>query len=157
MEQEHSRALKLERDRRAGKAYRLRQLARDPAAYKAKRAAANKRWREKHNIAERERHRDVPIERKLLYQAKHRARKDGVPFALALSDIVIPTHCPVLGIPLSCGNGTATYGSPTLDRFHPALGYVPGNVTVISFRANTLKNDASLAEMELIVRWMRSR
>lgn len=37
--------------------------------------------------------------------------------------------------------------SPSLDKFKPALGYMPGNIAVISFRANQLKGDATLEEL----------
>lgn len=40
--------------------------------------------------------------------------------------------------------------SPTLDKIIPALGYVPGNVWVISHRANTIKSDASLEELKTL-------
>jgi len=56
-----------------------------------------------------------------------------------------------LGIPLKIGNGKRTDGSATLDRVLPDLGYVPGNVIVISFRANRIKNDATLDELRLLV------
>jgi hypothetical protein len=37
----------------------------------------------------------------------------------------------------------------------PSLGYVRGNVEVISWRANSLKRDGTLDEMEKLVMWMR--
>ena len=37
----------------------------------------------------------------------------------------------------------------------PELGYVPGNVRVISFRANTIKNNASMREIEQLLEWLR--
>jgi len=49
----------------------------------------------------------------------------------------------------------ASYQSPTLDRLVAAMGYVPGNVTVISFRANTIKNNACVGEMESVVAYYR--
>lgn len=41
----------------------------------------------------------------MLYHAKQRAIKAGVPFTITKEDIVIPTHCPVLGVELK-HNGT---------------------------------------------------
>jgi hypothetical protein len=35
--------------------------------------------------------------------------------------------------------------------YHAALGYVPGNVMVVSWRANTLKGNATLAELQTLV------
>lgn len=40
--------------------------------------------------------------------------------------------------------------SPTLDKIEPALGYVPGNIIVISGRANRLKADATIDELRAI-------
>lgn len=36
-----------------------------------------------------------------------------------------------------------------------AEGYVPGNVEVISFRANRIKNNGTADEHERIAQWMR--
>lgn len=79
--------------------------------------------------------------------ARGRASKQGVPFDLSYEDIVVPTHCPILGIPLVKHTGKHRHDSPTLDKIIPELGYVPGNVQVISFRANSMKNDATPEEL----------
>lgn len=66
------------------------------------------------------------------------------------------THCPLLGIELtyasyeSGGNPPANYAS--LDRIDPSKGYVEGNVQILSFRANSIKSDATLEELKLIVK-----
>jgi hypothetical protein len=69
--------------------------------------------------------------------------------------MTIPSKCPVLGIPLHRGVGGFCDNSPTLDRFIPELGYVKGNVEVISFRANRIKCDASMDEVTRVCDWMR--
>lgn len=81
--------------------------------------------------------------------ARIRARKAGVPFTITTDDIHVPTNCPVLGIPLFKRTGKRGGGenSPSLDRIRPELGYVPGNIIVISNRANRLKSDASVKEL----------
>ena len=85
----------------------------------------------------------------MVRSARHRAEKAGVPFSITKDDIVIPTHCPILGIPLVHGRGRKgpTEHSPSLDRVRPEEGYVPGNVIVISQRANRIKSDASIQEL----------
>lgn len=83
----------------------------------------------------------------LLQQAKYRAKKFARDFNLTEDDITIPEICPVLGTPMT---------SPSLDRKDNALGYVRGNVFVISLRANTLKNDANIAELEAILAYMKA-
>lgn len=90
----------------------------------------------------------------LLAWAKNRAKVKGIPFSLCKADIVVPDCCPILGIPLSVADGYPTENSPTLDRIHPLVGYVPENVAVISRRANTIKFNASLFEIEAILRWL---
>ena len=44
---------------------------------------------------------------------------------------------------------------PSLDRIDGAKGYVKGNVRVISHRANMLKNDATIEELELVLKDLR--
>jgi hypothetical protein len=95
--------------------------------------------------AQRQRRLRKPIEC-LLNSARYRAKKMGVRFALIADDIKIPPVCPVLGIPLYQGT-CAHDGSPTLDRIIPELGYVPGNVMVVSLRANRIKNNSTVEEL----------
>jgi hypothetical protein len=90
-------------------------------------------------------------ERILIYAAKDRAKRNGIPFNITHKDIQIPHCCPFLGIKIFPGVGKMTDNSPTLDRIQPDLGYTKGNVLVISNRANRLKNNATLEELELIV------
>lgn len=84
--------------------------------------------------------------------ARVRARLAEVPFTIEAKDIVIPSHCPILGIPLFQVKGKKGGGdnSPSLDRIEPNRGYVPGNIIVISNRANRLKSDASIEELRSI-------
>ena len=90
--------------------------------------------------------------------AKHRAKKNNIPFSIDESDIIIPEFCPVLGLKLIFSNGKhSTDASPTLDKFTPELGYVKGNITVISKRANRLKGDANYQEIKKLANWMYKR
>ena len=86
-------------------------------------------------------------------RAKYRAAHKGREFTITKEDIVIPERCPLLGIPLVChrGKGSQQGNSPSLDRKDPTKGYIKGNVWVISNRANTLKNDATLTELKTLV------
>jgi hypothetical protein len=97
--------------------------------------------------------------RKLVDDAKQRARKRGIPFDITFSDVHIPENCPVFGTPLTHnrgGKGGPSDNSPTLDRIIPALGYVKGNVIVISNRANRIKNDATPEELEVVAHFYRN-
>lgn len=97
--------------------------------------ATQKLWRQRNPIE----HRKLV----LLYNAKERAKRSNLPFEITKRDIVWPECCPVLGIPLNYLGGSIgpASDSPSLDRVDPRLGYVKGNVMVISVRANRLKGD----------------
>lgn len=77
--------------------------------------------------------------------AKQRAKKKRLPFNLTLDDVIIPTHCPALGIKLIPGSSGSQ--SPTLDRIIPSLGYTKGNVVVISALANAIKSTGTPSEI----------
>jgi hypothetical protein len=96
-------------------------------------------------------------EYRLWSAAKFRAIKQKVKFAINLSHVTIPEVCPLLGIKIKIGVKKWTANSPSIDRINPSLGYVPGNVWVISHHANTIKNDASLKELQLIVSGLEKR
>lgn len=87
--------------------------------------------------------------RQMWYSARNRAAANNIPFEIEASDIVIPTHCPVLGIELKRGTVKCRDASPSLDRIIPSKGYVPGNIVVVSFRANRIKNNSTVEELLL--------
>jgi len=90
----------------------------------------------------------------ILYQtAKKRAKKKGMDFTIQLSDMpIIPDKCPIFGIPLkhSVISGKASSNSPSLDRIDNSKGYIVGNIRIISYRANILKNNATTQELYLL-------
>lgn len=88
--------------------------------------------------------------------AKGRAKKEKIPFNLEPSDIEITATCPVLGITLLWNNKKQRNdNSPSLDKIIPTLGYVKGNTRTISWRANRIKSDATLVELEKITNYIR--
>ncbi len=94
----------------------------------------------------------------LLQHAEARARQKGIPFDLAREDLVMPDLCPVLGLPFEWGTGQMGWRnmrSPSLDRIKPQLGYVRGNVRIISNRANHLKSNGTISEFEAVLAYMR--
>jgi hypothetical protein len=92
----------------------------------------------------------ISTARSLFQDAKSRARKSGRPFTIREEDIVIPKFCPVLDIELIPARGQQWDQSPTLDAMNNEEGYVPGNVWVVSMRANRLKGDGSSQEHRAI-------
>ena len=97
--------------------------------------------------ASNKRMRQIRPARFLLSAAKTRAKQKGLPFNLEVGDVLVPTLCPALGIPLAIGSGMCSDNSPSIDRVIPELGYVKGNINVISRRANRIKNDATPDEL----------
>jgi hypothetical protein len=83
----------------------------------------------------------------LLTLARRRAKVLGREFNLEPADIVIPSHCPILGIPLATAPQKGySADAPSLDRKDNTKGYIKGNVAIISMRANTLKGKFSKQE-----------
>lgn len=92
---------------------------------------------------------------RIYHAAKQRATKRGLDFDLEYTDVVIPATCPVLGIPIYDSKGQATDHSPTLDRVDNTRGYTKDNICVISKRANTIKSNATIQELEAIILYMK--
>ncbi|WP_425989161.1 hypothetical protein [Brevundimonas sp. TWP2-3-2] len=80
-------------------------------------------------------------------RARRRAMRLGVHFNLPKGSVSVPEWCPVLGIPVAVGPKRSA-NSPSLDRIVPSKGYIPTNVRVISDKANRLKGDCSLKELQ---------
>ena len=99
----------------------------------------------------------ISVESTLLTKAKKRAKANNLPFNLTKDDIDVPEFCPALGIILKVNDGKLGDCSPTLDRLIPELGYVVGNICVISAKANRIKNNSSFEEMRKIAAWMAER
>lgn len=104
--------------------------------------------------------RDKNPKRYMWTRARVRARAEGIPFSIAEDDFDIPEYCPIfprLKLEFSNGRGSRPDNIPTLDKIIPALGYIPGNVAVISMRANRLKSDASAEELQSILDWIHEK
>ena len=88
--------------------------------------------------------------------AKDRATRANLPFNIEIEDIVVPEFCPVLNIKLEKSKtGIATACSPSLDKIIPHKGYVKGNIIVMSYKANLMKNNATVKELLLFSDWVK--
>ena len=93
-----------------------------------------------------------------LVKLRSRAKKAGLDFNLTATDIVIPETCPVFGCKLILGSGQTgriAPDIPSVDRFDNTKGYTKDNVRVISLRANMLKSDATVQEIEQLLKYMK--
>lgn len=108
------------------------------------------------NLKRRTQRRDEDWSHALMIECRSRARKAGLPFNLTEEDLDVPLLCPVLGIPLYRTRGERADNTPTVDRVINRLGYVKGNVCIISWRANRLKYDCDdPAVFEAIASYIR--
>lgn len=80
-----------------------------------------------------------------------------------LNSMNVPDYCPILGIKLNYdGIGVGKSGwtrsddSPSLDRIDPSKGYVKGNIHIISWRANRIKNDSTPEEIMKIALYIQN-
>jgi hypothetical protein len=97
----------------------------------------------------------------LFYNAKRRAKTKNLEFSITLKDIQLPKSCPVLGIPLYIdpifNNGKKGRGGHgySIDRINLDKVYTKDNICIISDRANRLKSDATIEELEKILDYMK--
>jgi hypothetical protein len=104
-----------------------------------------RRWRKNNRISS------------LLISARRNAKARNLIFNLEISDFSeIPSICPVLKIPIFPNEKGRSDNSPSLDRINNKLGYIKGNVRIISYKANRLKSDMSIEECKLILKDLES-
>lgn len=89
----------------------------------------------------------------VLNAARHRAAAAGLEFTITKADVVVPERCPVFGTLLCVGANSND--SPSLDRVDNTKGYIPSNVRVISKRANRMKGDASLEDLQKLIQYIK--
>lgn len=88
-------------------------------------------------------------------------RKEGLPFDMdgKYLESIWTGVCPILGLELTKGHlrgkGKIPENQGELDRLVPSKEYVRGNVKWISRRANRIKNDASVEELEKVMAYMK--
>jgi hypothetical protein len=103
----------------------------------------------------------------IVSRAKSRAKELNLPFnitkeyILTLFDDINNPTCPALGIPMrwrEYGVKKDNYmDSPSLDRLIPELGYVVGNVAVISLHANMIKTNATYQDIHKVAKWLEEQ
>lgn len=94
-------------------------------------------------------------EKAMLQRVRARARRKQYEFNLEISDILIPSICPILGLSIDkIVTGTPRNDSPSLDRIDNTKGYIKGNVMVISHKANVMKLNATPEELIRFAQWV---
>lgn len=132
--------------------HRDRVSARNQASHAKNRERNNARHRRLRQLRKQGADSQVWAVKKLLSDAARRAAAKGLPFDLTLAALGdFPTHCPVFGVELVYqAEGKRINASASLDRIDSQRGYIQGNVWLISWRANQIKNDATAAELRAV-------
>lgn len=105
------------------------------------------------------RQRDEHPDQAMWSSAKARAAKHGIEFSITREDIrqVWTDTCPIFGYELRI-NQTGAHGhvreSWSLDRIDNSKGYIPGNIQILSYRANAMKSDATPEELLRFADWI---
>jgi len=118
---------------------------------KEKRSDQNKVW---YGKSRKVRFTENP-EHYLWYVARTRSRQKGTEFTITEQDVIIPELCPILDIPLTKGDGYLP-NSMSLDRVDNTKGYIPGNVRVISRKANLMKSSLTLDILEKLIKYIKN-
>jgi hypothetical protein len=82
------------------------------------------------------------------------AKQVGIDFSISFGEIDWPSHCPILGLELDYFAEKTKENSPSFDRIDSTKGYVTGNVVIVSWRANRIKNNGSAEEHRKIAEFL---
>lgn len=98
---------------------------------------------------------------------KDNCKLRNIYFDLLPEDVIIPDTCPVFDIPLindvsylhnnGLKNPMGVDNYPTIDRFDPNIGYTKSNINIISWKANNLKSNATVEDLEKLLKWVKTK
>lgn len=95
-------------------------------------------------------------QREKFYRKKSNAIRIGYSWDIKFGEIKWNLVCPILGIELDYFAGSTQENSPSFDRIDNSIGYVKGNVQIVSWRANRIKNNGTSSEHRKIADYLDS-
>lgn len=109
-----------------------------------------KKWSERSNS-------ELYLQQRDKFRAKKaNAIRIGYTWNIDFSDIIWHECCPILGIKLDYYAHSVQENSPSFDQIDAGRGYIKGNVHVISWRANRIKNNGTSQEHRQIADYLDS-
>lgn len=96
----------------------------------------------------------------LLNSSKARSILKNREHTITLEDLLriypVDGNCPIFGFKLEWNSAGFRETSPSIDRIDSSKGYTIDNVQIISWKANRIKNYATVEELEMIVSYLKS-
>jgi hypothetical protein len=99
----------------------------------------------------------------LITTCQCRARKNNVPYDSTeilysyLQPVYDKGECEICHKNLKLGTNLDKDDSPSIDRIIPEKGYVIGNVAVLCYRCNVIKNCGSQQDHFMIANWLKEK
>lgn len=95
----------------------------------------------------------------LINASKQRAQIKNIEHSISVQDLkdIYPVdgRCPVFGSILEFGSAGFRDNSPSIDKINPKGGYTKDNIQILSWKANRLKTDATVTELEMLLAFMK--
>lgn len=106
--------------------------------------------------------------KEMLSGKKWQAKQHGIEFSLTIDDLPFTAICPVLDVPFLLPGSEemaaalkeagvrnrSFWNSPSFDRIDPRLGYVAGNVVLVSNLANAIMSNATSPDrVRIVAEW----
>ena len=94
------------------------------------------------------------VQRRKFTTKRCQSKHTGYEWTIQFGQIYWPAHCPILGLELNYFAESRMENSVSFDRTNNKKGYIPGNVKIISWRANRIKNDGTSEEHYKIAEYL---
>ena len=103
-------------------------------------------------------HTDIEKRKKYLLTKLHQqARMKKIPFDIEVDDINWVDKCPILDYNLDYFSvGGKKYNTVSFDKKDPTKGYTKGNVFIVSNRANSIKSDMNIQQLERLLNYVKN-
>jgi hypothetical protein len=82
------------------------------------------------------------------------AQNLGLPFTIKRDHIPLPAKCPVFGDTLELSRPKRHPRTPVAIMVDPSLGFVPGNVRIVSYRAAEIRGEVTPADLRAVAEFL---